>query len=151
MKWVAKDMDLYHEAKEYVDTVLVPLIPVTFGNQMKQLSSAGEFITILSFEIERNFKGRIFLSPSVHYLKENKDKISTLQNWEHELLNNGFSHIVYLTSDINWKKDEMALEGLLLWIPSISLELLEMEQAKEVMRQQTQQIIDILREKWEIE
>ena len=43
MKWNVKDVELYEQAKEYVDTVLIPLIPITFDDQMKQLTSFGKF------------------------------------------------------------------------------------------------------------
>ena len=59
MKWTAKDLDMYVQAKEYVDTLLIPLVPLSFGERIKKSGSMNEFITILSMEIEKQMKGRI--------------------------------------------------------------------------------------------
>jgi len=67
MKWVTKDMDVYIQAKEYVDTAVIPLIPVSLEGNLKNTVSMGEFITILSNEVERQFKGRIILFPAFTY------------------------------------------------------------------------------------
>lgn len=149
MKWNVKDAETFIEAKEYVDTALVPLIPITFHEQMKQLTSASDFIGILSMEIEKKFKGRILLTPTFYYVNGNEQKVDELQNWVMELRHEKFKHIYFLTSDINWKKDEKELHGSLLWIPSISLEILDIEQARVLINQQIQQIIDIFTSDWE--
>ena len=49
MKWNVKDVEMYVQAKEYVDTVVVPLIPITFNDQMKQLTSSSEFIIYVKY------------------------------------------------------------------------------------------------------
>jgi hypothetical protein len=149
MKWNVKDVEMFIEAKEYVDTVLVPLIPITFNDQMKQLTSASDFMAILSMEIEKNCKGRILLAPTFYYVNGDEKKVEGIQNWIMELHQAKFKHIYFLTSDMNWKKDENNLSGLLLWIPTISLERLEIEQAREVMKQQVKQIVDIFTINWE--
>jgi hypothetical protein len=148
MKWNVKDAAMYIEAKEYIDTALVPLIPITFNDQMKKLSSASDFISILSIEIEKNFKGRILLTPTFCYLSSDANKLATLQNWEKELRDAQFTHVFFLTSDIDWKKDENVFLASLLWIPAISLEFLEITQAREVIKQQSEQIVDIFIKKW---
>ena len=149
MKWNAKDAETFIEAKEYVDTALVPLIPITFREQMKQLTSSSDFIGILSMEIEKKFKGRILLTPTFYYVNGNEQKVDELQNWVMELHHEKFKHIYFLTSDINWKKDEKELHGSLLWIPSISLEILDIEQVRVLINQQIKQIIDIFTSDWE--
>ena len=73
MKWTVKDLDMYIQSKEYVDTVLIPLVPITFGGQMKRTGSMNELITILSLEIEKQMKGRILLLPTFHYLSDEMD------------------------------------------------------------------------------
>lgn len=75
MKWTAKDLDMYMQSKEYVDTVLIPLVPLSFKGQMKQSGSMNEFLTILSLEIEKQMKGRILLLPTFHYISDEMDKV----------------------------------------------------------------------------
>ena len=127
---------------------VVPLIPITFDDQMKQLTSSSDFISILSMEIEKKFKGRIFLTPTFYYVNGDKKKVDSLQNWIMELKQAKFKYIYFLSSDHSWEKEEKNLTGSFLLIPVFSVEHLEMEQAHEVIKQQSQIIIDIFIDKW---
>lgn len=151
MKWTAKDLDMYMQSKEYVDTVLIPLVPLSFKGQMKQTGSMNEFLTILSLEIEKQMKGRILLLPTFHYLSDEKDKVERLKRWANEVKENNFEHVFFLTSDFEWKKEERELENNLVWIPAIPLEGLEIEQAREMINQQVLQILDIFSYNWKNE
>ncbi|CAH0184444.1 hypothetical protein SRABI96_01515 [Peribacillus sp. Bi96] len=151
MKWTAKDLDMYIQSKEYVDTVLIPLVPISFGGQMKQTGSMNEFLTILSLEIEKQMKGRILLMPTFHYLHDEMDKIERLKGWANEVKENDFKHIFFLTSDFEWKKEEQELENHLVWIPAIPLDSLENDQAREMINQQVLQILDIFTYNWKNE
>ncbi|MBO1000051.1 YpiF family protein [Bacillus sp. SD075] len=151
MKWTAKDLDMYMQSKEYVDTVLIPLVPLSFKGQMKQTGSMNEFLTILSLEIEKQMKGRILLLPTFHYLNGEMDKVERLKHWANEMKENDFEHVFFLTSDFEWKKEEQELENNLVWIPAIPLEGLEIEQAREMINQQVLQILDIFSYNWKNE
>ncbi|MCT4480014.1 YpiF family protein [Peribacillus frigoritolerans] len=151
MKWTAKDLDMYMQSKEYVDTVLIPLVPLSFRGQMKQTGSMNEFLTILSLEIEKQMKGRILLLPTFHYLSGELDKVKRLKRWANEVKENDFEHVFFLTSDFEWKKEERELENNLVWIPAIPLEGLEIEQAREMINQQVLQILDIFSYNWKNE
>ncbi|MED3834885.1 YpiF family protein [Peribacillus frigoritolerans] len=151
MKWTAKDLDMYMQSKEYVDTVLIPLIPLSFKGQMKQTGSMNEFLTILSLEIEKQMKGRILLLPTFHYLSDEMDKVERLKRWANEVKENNFEHVFFLTSDFEWKKEERELENNLVWIPAVPLEGLEIEQAREMINQQVLQILDIFSYNWKNE
>ncbi|MDP1418771.1 YpiF family protein [Peribacillus simplex] len=151
MKWTAKDLDMYMQSKEYVDTVLIPLVPLSFKGQMKQTGSMNEFLTILSLEIEKQMKGRILLLPTFHYLSDEMDKVERLKHWANEVKENNFEHVFFLTSDFEWKKEERELENNLVWIPAIPLEGLEIEQAREMINQQVLQILDIFSYNWKNE
>ena len=151
MKWTAKDLDMYMQSKEYVDTVLIPLVPLSFKGQMKQTGSMNEFLTILSLEIEKQMKGRILLLPTFHYLSDEMDKVERLKRWANEVKENNFEHVFFLTSDFEWKKEERELESNLVWIPAIPLEGLEIEQAREMINQQVLQILDIFSYNWKNE
>ncbi|MBT2618299.1 MULTISPECIES: YpiF family protein [unclassified Bacillus (in: firmicutes)] len=151
MKWTAKDLDMFMQSKEYVDTVLIPLVPLSFKGQMKQSGSMNEFLTILSLEIEKQMKGRILLLPTFHYLSDEMDKVERLKRWANEVKENNFEHVFFLTSDFEWKKEERELENNLVWIPAIPLEGLEIEQAREMINQQVLQILDIFSYNWKNE
>ncbi|MFE5427271.1 MULTISPECIES: YpiF family protein [Bacillaceae] len=151
MKWTAKDLDMYMQSKEYVDTVLIPLVPLSFKGQMKQSGSMNEFLTILSLEIEKQMKGRILLLPTFHYISDEMDKVERLKRWANEVKENDFEHVFFLTSDFEWKKEERELENNLVWIPAIPLDGLEIEQAREMINQQVLQILDIFSYNWKNE
>ncbi|USK73236.1 YpiF family protein [Peribacillus frigoritolerans] len=151
MKWTAKDLDMFMQSKEYVDTVLIPLVPLSFKGQMKQTGSMNEFLTILSLEIEKQMKGRILLLPTFHYFSDEMDKVERLKRWANEVKENNFEHVFFLTSDFEWKKEERELENNLVWIPAIPLEGLEIEQAREMINQQVLQILDIFSYNWKNE
>ncbi|MGG0788467.1 YpiF family protein [Peribacillus simplex] len=151
MKWTAKDLDMYMQSKEYVDTVLIPLVPLSFKGQMKQSGSMNEFLTILSLEIEKQMKGRILLLPTFHYISDEMDKVERLKSWANEVKENDFEHVFFLTSDFEWKKEERELENNLVWIPAIPLDGLEIEQAREMINQQVLQILDIFSYNWKNE
>ena len=36
MKWIPQDIETYLNAKEYVDTAVIPLFSISFGDDMKQ-------------------------------------------------------------------------------------------------------------------
>ena len=151
MKWTAKDVDMYQRAKEYIDTVCVPLVPITFGDQMKRLTSSSDFITILGMEIEKKFKGRIFLTPAFYYVSGDKKKSDSLQVWLEELKHAGFKYIYFLATDHSWEIEEKNLTGSFLYISDFSKEQLEMDQAQELIKQQSQIMIDIFIDKWKNE
>lgn len=86
MKWVSKDMDMYLGAKEYVDTVVLPLLPISFGDDLKQTASMTEFISLLTIPLERQFKGRLMMLPGYTYLKSDSDdsRLQVIKHWETE-------------------------------------------------------------------
>ena len=148
MKWTAKDLDMYVQAKEYVDTLLIPLVPLSFGERIKKSGSMNEFITILCMEIEKQMKGRILVMPPFHYLFEDSQKLQVLKDWEREAKDNGFKHVFFLTADMKWKQHGMDLGEHLVWIPAIPLENLEIDQAREMVSEQVSQIIDMFSFYW---
>lgn len=151
MKWQAKEIDLYLQAKEYVDTAIIPLVPISWGNELKSTVQMGEFITLISDELERQFKGRVFQFPSYTYLKTEKveERLSKINSFDEHLKENGFSHIIYLTSDIEWKQIEGEMKDTLLWIPSIPLEHMEQKYKLETLSNQIKQMLPIMTNKWQ--
>ncbi|MFA9556164.1 YpiF family protein [Evansella sp. AB-rgal1] len=153
MKWSAKDMDLYLSSKEYVDTAIIPLIPLNWESDPKGKISMGEFTSILVEELERQFKGRVFqIAPFTYLTSENEqEKLNRLREWDKHFFNNGFKHIIYVTSDVDWKKVERDIPDMLVWVPSLSLESMDDTYAKEIINQQLKQILPLVTNKWQEE
>ncbi|WP_147533778.1 YpiF family protein [Bacillus marasmi] len=151
MKWNPEDVEIFQKAKEYVDTAVIPLLPVTFNSgEMGQAAGMSEFITLLSGQLERQFKGRIFLFPGHAYLKEEVEEklLEDLLKWESKLLENGFSHVFYLTSDYLWKSVESRLSGSVIWLPAIPMETMQEAQKVSVVESQVKQLLMMFTEKW---
>ncbi|WP_423407230.1 YpiF family protein [Heyndrickxia sp. MSNUG] len=151
MKWVAADIEMYQKAAEYVDTAIIPLMPVSFDSDMKQSASMAEFIGILTGQLEKQFKGRIFLLPAFVYIKGHSGNLKTLQEWEKTLLDKQFKHLFFVTSDSSWRQQENEMSGTLLWLPSLPLEHMQDQQKVSIVEDQVKQLLTLFTEKWEQE
>lgn len=150
MKWTPQDIETYLNAKEYVDTAVVPLLSVSMGGEMKQSASAAEFITLLTGYLERQFTGRLLLLPPYTYLKSKNGEstLSDLKDWEADLVKGEVKHIFYITSDIDWRTWEEELTGTVIWLPSIPLEHMSESQKLSVIDSQVKQLLDLFTQKW---
>ncbi|WP_078380198.1 YpiF family protein [Sutcliffiella halmapala] len=150
MKWTSKDITQYVQAKEYIDTVIIPLISVSFEEDIKSLASHGEYITILSHELERQFKGRVILLPSYSYLHNESfdSKVPRLNEYVNHIKQN-MKHVFLLTSDSNWTQKEQELEGKLVWLPAIPLEDMDEKYKKKILQDQMNQLLPMFIQKWQ--
>ncbi|MBM6619848.1 YpiF family protein [Bacillus suaedaesalsae] len=151
MKWMTTDVDLYIQSKQYVDTAIIPLIPVDFSEGMKNKVLEGEFITILSNEIERQFKGRMFLFPPITYLSEETNlfnDLERLKDWKMLAITKGFKHVIFLTSDAAWKEHEQVLESSLICLSPIPLEHVDGNLKQQIMTDQVQALVPLLLKAW---
>lgn len=150
MKWISQDIDMYLQSKEYVDTVVIPLLPVSFSQDMKQTAAMSEFITLLSVQLERQFRGRLLMLPGYSYRKSAPmDKLQEdLRDWETELAANGFKYVFYVTSDSSWKANEIELGGNLIWLPTIPLEHLDQQSKNSIFEDQVKQLMNLFIQKW---
>jgi hypothetical protein len=151
MKWVSKDIETYLTAKEYVDTAVIPVISVSFGDEMMQSASSAEFITLLTSYLERQFTGRLLLLPPFTYLKSDhpEDIIQQMKKWEENIEKNEFKHIFYITSESDWKIYEKELTGSLIWLPTLPLEHLNDQQKISMIESQVKQLLSLFTQKWQ--
>ncbi|MFP3410433.1 YpiF family protein [Bacillus sp. SIMBA_074] len=149
MKWIVKDVEQFEQAREYVDTGIIPLLSISAAKEMKMVVEQGEFIEALSMELEREYKGRVLLLPAFTYLVESqKNEKDRLQEWTDHLQRQGFKHIAYVTSDFSWKEDMRDVRGDLFWFPSLSLEQFSDQAKREVIRAHIKNIMEMLEERW---
>ncbi|MBB5172873.1 YpiF family protein [Texcoconibacillus texcoconensis] len=153
MKWTMQDIDTYLQAKEYVDTAVIPLIPIDLKEDVKQKVSMGTFISTMADAIERQFKGRVLLFPAFTYIKNQplEKRKSELIDWDRHVYEQGFKHVVYLTADGDWKQVEDELPDMLVWLPALPFENMEDRYLKQMIDQQMKQIIPLLTNKWQSE
>ncbi|WP_018922266.1 YpiF family protein [Salsuginibacillus kocurii] len=150
MKWNTTDIDTYFHAKEYVDTVLVPLIPVGFGEGMKSQVAMGEYITIMAEELEKQFKGRVLKVPPFTYAVDetNEERLERVNSWGQMFEEEGKTFTIFLTADAEWKKTEDSLPGMLIWLPLLPLEHLEVKHRRQAVSDQLKQILPLIMNEW---
>lgn len=153
MKWIPQDMEMFIKAREYIDTVVIPLYPISFGDDAKQTANMVEFITLLTNQLEKQFKGRLILLPGYTYLKKQDPNklVADLQHWENALEQEEFKHIFYVTSDIDWKMQEQQLAGSLLWLPALPLDQMEEKYKNSIIEDQIKQLINLFVARWHVE
>lgn len=151
MNWSSRDMEMLKKSREYVDTVVLPLLPFSVGDDMGQAIAMTEFISVLAPGIERQFKGRILLLPGYLYFESGREEslIQVVNNWEEELRSQGYKHVFLLTSDAKWRLREDRLKGTLIWLPSIPLEKLRNSEQYTILDDQVKQLANLFFQKWQ--
>lgn len=153
MKWKKAELEKYVQAKEYVDTILLPLIPIQMGNdeESEKNSFQSEIINIFANEIEKELSGRVMLAPNYNFLKTADKSIEAkrINFWIQDMQEQPFEHITLLTFDPSWKKHEKDINGSLLWIPGIQSGDIRSKEMQEFVRNQVAQITEIIRSSWE--
>ena len=151
MKWKKDDLQKYVQAKEYIDTILMPLVPFQLSDEdSEKLSFQKEVMRIFANEIEQELSGRVMLIPSYHYLK-NADKdteVERINQWIKELKSQPFQHFILLSFDASWKKYEKNLDGYLLWFPGMQTGDLQSEDTRIIIKDQIAQLLEIIRSHW---
>ena len=146
MNWNAKDLDTYLGQKEYIDTLLIPLLKIeTSAEQLKGSASSTEFLMHLSTFIETQFKGRMMVLPPFTYTQS-----TALQEMgeilDKDLQQMDFKHVFYLTTDREWTG--VTVQGEVIWIPSIPLESMDKKLRQTIIEDQLRQVLPVLTKKW---
>ncbi|WP_053366950.1 YpiF family protein [Bacillus sp. FJAT-27245] len=153
MKWSAEDIKSYIEAKEYVDTAIIQLVPLEFGEGLAGAASAAEYIGLLATQLERQFTGRVLLLPPFTYLKEEgvAEAFARLSKWEERLADEGIRNIFFLTSAQEWRNAEENLNGSLIWLPALPLASIDERQKVLLVNDQVKQLMQLFTNKWRAE
>ncbi|MBP3040433.1 DUF2487 family protein [Bacillaceae bacterium Marseille-Q3522] len=141
MKFIAEDMNLYLQAKEYVDTAILPLLPVELEEKNAvQSAQMNEYTALITSMLEKQFKGRLLLLPGFSYLPAEaiESQVERLQKWERILTENRFTYIFHITADHNWRKMDRKLKGTLIWLPFLPITSLKTEEKHKLLDQYMQ-------------
>ncbi|WP_173916307.1 DUF2487 family protein [Halobacillus sp. Marseille-Q1614] len=151
MLWTKNDLKIYLAEKEYVDTVFIPLVPFdpASDKNMEKEAFQNEINQVFAHLLEKEFKGRILLSPSYHYLTGEQEKeVDRLNHWVDSYKKQPFEHVFLFTLDPKWKKYERQLEGQLLWIPGLGSGDLQSTETKSFIKEQAGQVSDLIQAYW---
>lgn len=152
MKWFQNDLQKYGQAKEYIDTLLIPLQAFHFSEDESLVKDAfqREVLSIYANEIEKELSGRLMLAPTYFYLKSSETdvEIERLNSWVKDVQQQPFKTVFLMTFDNKWKKVEKDLEGNLLWLPGLKPMDINSKEAVSVIRNQIEQISELIRSYW---
>ncbi|SFA73940.1 Protein of unknown function [Lentibacillus halodurans] len=152
MKWVKQDLQQYIQAKEYVDTIIVPLIPFQLSNDASLEKNAfqREVLSLFTRDLEKELSGRILLSPDYHYLAsvDKETEINRMNAWIDDIQSQPFQHIFFVSSDSGWKKVEQGLKGTLIWLPAATADSMQPTEIQPIIRNQVQQVSELIRTYW---
>lgn len=148
MKYQTADMEMFERSREYIDTVIIPLNAITFEKGVSQAVASYEYLSLLTYELERELKGRIFLAHPVPYSKESgqESKKALLNHWRTFYSEAGFTYIRFLTTDNKWIT--VSDQDQILWFPSIQTDKMPREAIKQVLDDHTDQIKELLQDAW---
>jgi hypothetical protein len=153
MRWRKQDIQKYVQAKEYIDTAIIPLIPISFPESDEQFTSLvfqKEVVDLLVDRVEQEFVGRVLALPSYTYLHSanREEELNRLQLFTEEINKNPFKFTFFVTFDSTWKKVEKNLEGNLLWMPVMKDGDLQKEDTQKMIMDQVYQITDLIKVFW---
>ncbi|MET3682329.1 hypothetical protein ABID56_000408 [Alkalibacillus flavidus] len=154
MKWIYNDIDQYVQAKEYIDTAVMALVPFAFDDDesLKKYAFQSEAMYILMSQIEKQYKGRVLLLPVYHYPKQN-----TLES-ETERLNNmidqmheqqPFQHTLLFTFDNKWRKQQRHLNAELIWLPAPTEGDLNQVETQQILQSQANELQTLIQDQWQ--
>ncbi|MGE9753108.1 YpiF family protein [Bacillus inaquosorum] len=145
MRWRITDAKDYLQAKDYIDTAVIPLINIKVGVHFKITAEKGEFTQLLSDELERQLKGRVYLLPPYTYVDRNEKTVQGLKDLREELISE-FPHVILLTSDENWNSEDAL--GKIIVTHSVPLEHLNDSLKRKILDERTAEILNVLLQLW---
>ncbi|MCC9021015.1 YpiF family protein [Bacillus nakamurai] len=145
MRWRAADANAYLQSIDYIDTAVIPLISIKSPGGLKEAAEQGESTQLLSEELERQLKGRVYLFPSYTYVDIDQTQISQLQKVKEEVMSQ-FRHVVFLTADEKWKDSEIGPD--VIYIPAVPFEHMKDSLKRKIADDKCGEILNVLLQKW---
>lgn len=149
LKWELSSIDRYIEAKEYIDTALIPIIQVKMDDELKHSVADSTWIMGVAGSIEEQLTGRVMLFPYYTYtgLEEEVHLFSSLNTYAAHVKKNGFDNVIFLTHNDSWTALEGQLEAKALTILREKPDSLDVSKAE--MDEYAQRIVPKLIKFWE--
>ncbi|MDQ0205933.1 DUF2487 family protein [Alkalicoccobacillus murimartini] len=150
MKWNTRDITKYQKEKKYVDTVLIPLLPMTLQSGLSRAVTASEYTQAISDELERVYQGRLIISLPFTYqsskpIEQNK---ILLNEWVEEWRKDGIKHVILLTSDSVWREWDSESTAVMIWLPAVQLHTMNQSDRKQMCSEIVQDLSPIFAKEW---
>lgn len=152
MRWTMDDLEKYVQAKEYIDTLIIPLQPfhMTDEKSLANDAFASNILAISTEQMEDELSGRVVLTPPYTYMKtaNMQAEVERLNEWVEQVKSQPFSHVFFVSFDMQWKKVERELEGNLIWLPVGKKMNVQSKEAKAFVQNQVEHISEFIRSFW---
>lgn len=153
MKWTLNDWAVFQKEKDYIDTVLIPFIPIHWGEGMKGTVTTGRFTTLLAEEIERQLKGRVILNPPFTYLESEslEMKRTRLDGWIEEIKSYGIKHIICLSTDPKWNfvhTENRTIGVTNIWVPALPIDHMDSKHRQDYLDETVGQVLRQMAQAW---
>ncbi|UBH12203.1 DUF2487 family protein [Macrococcus armenti] len=85
-----RDLLLLNDQLDYIDTAIVPVIPVDYSQKLLKIADEYEMLQYVTLGTEQQFKGRLLVTPPVQLF----DALNPVENVTQQLKQYGFKHVV---------------------------------------------------------
>lgn len=152
MKWTKANIETYLETKEYIDTLLIPLVKLDLTNdeQMKNSALTREYVDILANELERRLAGRLMLLPTYIYVNDvnYETEIKRLKQWIQSFQEQSFKGTFLLSLDNEWTKYSQQLDSQFLWLSHVPFNDMHDEAVKPFVQTQADKLSETIQSFW---
>gem|GEM_PF-6060729 len=109
MKWDLQTIDRYLEAKEYIDTAVIPISSIDLGENCKEGLTQLQTLLQTTQLVEEQLQGRVMLFPLYTDVGQADQNIryQLLQTYTEELKQNGFPHVLW----VGFSRDKLLWAG----------------------------------------
>ncbi|UTT41710.1 DUF2487 family protein [Exiguobacterium aurantiacum] len=129
--------------RQYVDTLVVPLVELAFDEDMVRKAEGNEVIQAVALETERQLSGRTMLSPTISYVDVDAGR-ATAEAVHTKATASGFSHVLFISSDLRFKGSELPI----IFVPPLALKGMSGEQSHTMVQNFATQVITELSSRW---
>ncbi|WP_414049689.1 DUF2487 family protein [Macrococcus animalis] len=99
-----QDLKTLQDQLEYIDTAIVPVIPVDYSKHLMDIADNYEMIQYVTMGVEQQFKGRLLVLPPLQVI----DDTMIIDTVESQLMTFGFKNLVFVTPQkFNLEKDNV--------------------------------------------
>ncbi|ATD30305.1 hypothetical protein BHM04_03530 [Macrococcus sp. IME1552] len=87
-----QDLKTLQDQLEYIDTAIIPVVPVDYSKHLMDIADHYEMIQYVTMGVEQQFKGRLLVVPPIQLI----DDIKILDTIESQLQTFGFKNLVFV-------------------------------------------------------
>lgn len=142
-------MEMYIKEKEFIDTAVICLRAIDFGENIRKSAEQNETLTLFEQLLEKQFKGRMMFLPSFTYVGSPEDSVESLVKWEQILKGNGFKYVFYLTADQRLEQMEQMKDKPLFYIPALPLQHVEDKYKRGLIEDQLTKMMPKIVSEWQ--